>query len=100
MKNLVRGDVPLEAGQVPGLAQSRAYWPNRTRPESDGDVPDASRSSPARLPGPAQPVPLRSWTVSLATCSGIAIGLVFGRRDRGANAASPSARYRATSLLT
>jgi hypothetical protein len=36
-----------------------------------------------------------------STISGVmAAGEVFGRRDRGSNAASPSARYRATSLDT
>jgi hypothetical protein len=38
--------------------------------------------------------------ISSAVRSPIAAGEVFGRRERGANAACPSARYRATSLLT
>jgi hypothetical protein len=40
---------------------------------------------------------LRSRTISSTAGAGIAVGEVFGRRDRGSNAASPSARYRATS---
>jgi hypothetical protein len=31
---------------------------------------------------------------------GVAVGTVFGRRDRGWNAVSPSTRYRATNLDT
>jgi hypothetical protein len=34
---------------------------------------------------------LRSRTISSTTSSGIAVGEVFGRRERGSNAASPSA---------
>ena len=51
------------------------------------------------MPGPAsRPCPassLRSSAIRLAVVSGMARGEVFGRRDRGPDAASPSARYRA-----
>ena len=53
---------------------------------------------PASRPCPAKS--LRSQTISSAVLSGIARGEVTGRRDRGSNAASPSARYRATSRET
>ena len=43
---------------------------------------------------------MRSPVIKLAVASPIACGEVFGRRDRGSNAASPSARYRATSRDT
>jgi hypothetical protein len=43
---------------------------------------------------------LRNRTISSAASALIAFGEVFGRRDRGSNAASPSARYRATSRDT
>jgi hypothetical protein len=33
---------------------------------------------------------------SIVAC-GVAVGLVFGRRERGSNAVSPSVRYRASS---
>jgi hypothetical protein len=36
-------------------------------------------------------------TISSAVVSAIAVGDVVGRRERGSNAASPSARQRATS---
>ena len=38
--------------------------------------------------------------ISSIVSSLTAFGEVFGRRDRGSNAASPSARYRATSRDT
>jgi hypothetical protein len=43
---------------------------------------------------------LRSRTIVSSTSAGIACGLWCGRLDRGANAASPSARYRWTSVFT
>src|SRR5262245_13937649 len=43
---------------------------------------------------------LRTRTISSIVAGSIAFGEVFGRRERGRNAASPSARYRATSLDT
>ena len=43
---------------------------------------------------------LRSPVIRPAVLCGIARGEVFGRRERGSNAASPSARYRATSRDT
>ena len=55
-------------------------------------------SGPASRPCPASS--LRSATISSTVASLIAAGEVFGRRDRGPNAASPSARYRATSRDT
>src|SRR5215469_16296853 len=55
-------------------------------------------SGPASRPCPARS--LRSATIRSAVSPLIAFGEVFGRRDRGSNAASPSARYRATSLDT
>lgn len=42
----------------------------------------------------------RRFTANSTTESGIADGAVRGRRDRGSNAAGPSARYRAMSLET
>jgi len=43
---------------------------------------------------------LRSATISSTVACAMARGEVLGRRDRGSNAASPSARYRATSRET
>ena len=43
---------------------------------------------------------LRMRTISSTVDAGVAVGDVVGRRDRGSNAASPSSRYRAISLLT
>src|SRR5262249_56735424 len=43
---------------------------------------------------------LRRRTIRSTVSPLIAPGEVFGRRDRGSNAASPSARYRATRRLT
>src|SRR5215468_8898204 len=53
---------------------------------------------PASRPCPASS--FRSLMISSAVLSGIARGEVFGRRERGSNAASPPARYRATSRDT
>jgi hypothetical protein len=39
-------------------------------------------------------------TINSTVAAGIAVGELFGRRDRGSNAASPSDRYRATRRLT
>jgi hypothetical protein len=39
---------------------------------------------------------LRNPVIRPTAASGMARGEAFGRRDRGSNAASPSARYRAT----
>jgi hypothetical protein len=38
--------------------------------------------------------------ISSTVAASIAVGAVFGRRDRGSNAVSPSVRYRATSFET
>jgi hypothetical protein len=38
--------------------------------------------------------------ISSTVAASMAVGEVFGRRDRDSNAVSPSARYRATSLDT
>ena len=43
---------------------------------------------------------LRSLTISSSTWTGVRRGLRNGRRDRGSNPASPSARYRCTSVIT
>jgi len=53
---------------------------------------------PASRPCPASS--LRKAMISSTVSSLIAVGEVFGRRDRGSNAASPSALYRATSRDT
>jgi hypothetical protein len=50
---------------------------------------------PASRPRPDSS--FRSVMISAAVSALIADGQVFGRRDRGSNAASPSARYRASS---
>ena len=42
----------------------------------------------------------RRLTISSFTSAAMAVGEVRGRRERGSNAVSPSARYRATSLVT
>ena len=55
-------------------------------------------SGPASRPCPASS--LREAVISSTVPALIAAGEVFGRRDRGWNAASPSARYRATSRDT
>ena len=55
-------------------------------------------SGPASSPWPARS--LRRTMISSAASYVIEAGEVFGRRDRGSNAASPSARYRATSRET
>ena len=55
-------------------------------------------SGPASRPWPASS--LRIKTISSTVSALMAFGEVFGRRDRGSNAASPSARYRATSRDT
>ena len=55
-------------------------------------------SGPASSPCPDSS--FRSLMISSTVASLIAAGEVFGRRDRGSNAASPSARYRATSRET
>jgi len=49
---------------------------------------DRVRASVQALPGQL----LSNAVISLTVVSGIAAGEVFGRRDRGSNAASPSAR--------
>ncbi|HEY3957768.1 MAG TPA: hypothetical protein VGM53_30750 [Streptosporangiaceae bacterium] len=49
---------------------------------------------PASRPFPASS--LRSLVISSAVSRLMALGEVLGRRDRGSNAASPSARYRAS----
>jgi hypothetical protein len=43
---------------------------------------------------------LRSAVISCTTSPLITLGEVFGRRDLGSNAASPSDRYRASSAYT
>src|SRR5215510_3868599 len=53
---------------------------------------------PASRPCPASS--FRSLMISSAVLSGTARGEVFGRRERGSNAAPPPARYRATSRDT
>jgi hypothetical protein len=53
---------------------------------------------PASRPCPASS--LRTTTISPEVASGIADGEVRGRRDRGSNAASPSAWYRPSSAQT
>ena len=50
---------------------------------------------PASRPCPASS--FRSRMIRSAVSSGMAAGEVFGRLDRGSNAASPSAWYRASS---
>ena len=72
------------------------HW--RARTEADWFAHREMVCGPASRPCPAKS--LRSQTISSAVLSGIARGEVIGRRDRGSNAASPSARYRATSRET
>jgi hypothetical protein len=51
---------------------------------------------------PSRPCParsLRSRTISSTVSGATAFGEVFGLRDRGSNADSPSARYRVSSRL-
>ena len=71
-------------------AETRAWW-RRCRCQ-------AIVCGPASRPWPASS--LRSLMIRPAVASGIAAGLVRGRRDRGSNAASPPARYRASSAQT
>nr|WP_238332428.1 hypothetical protein [Kribbella jejuensis] len=52
-------------------------------------------SGPASRPDSASC--LRIVMIRSTVDCGIAVGLVLGRRERGSNAASPSARYRASS---
>jgi len=51
---------------------------------------------PASRPCPASS--LRRAMISSTAWSLIAVGEVLGRRDRGSNAASPSAAYRVSSV--
>ena len=54
--------------------------------------------APASNPCPASW--WRSLMINATVAAGIAVGWLCGRLDRGSNAASPSARYRATKRLT
>lgn len=55
-------------------------------------------SAPASRPDPVSS--LRNATIASSAAWLVRCGLVCGRRDRGPNAASPSARYRAVSFCT
>jgi hypothetical protein len=63
--------------------------------EADTVVPWWWARCQAMVSGPAsRPAVVsfsRSWTISATLAGGVAVGLVLGRRERGSNAASPSA---------
>jgi len=61
------------------------WWCSRCQPIVPG---------PASRPRPASS--FRSPVIRLTVVTGTACGEFLGRRERGSNAASPSARYRAT----
>ena len=77
----VGGDQPAGQVRLTVAAETRTWWwCSRCQAMVCGP---ASRPCPARS--------LRSPTISSAVSGAIAFGEVLGRRDRGSNAASPSA---------
>ena len=67
-------------------------------PKAIGPYSQAIVAGPASNPCPTRS--LRNRTINSTVASGTARGEVLGRRDRGSNAVSPSARYRASNFDT